>query len=36
MAYFEWADDMVIDGWPIDSHHKELVGLIAYSGDRDQ
>jgi hypothetical protein len=19
---------MVIDGWPIDSHHKELVGLI--------
>lgn len=28
MAYFEWADDMVIDGGPIDSDHKKLVELV--------
>jgi hemerythrin len=28
MAYFEWADDMVIDGGPIDSDHKKLVDLV--------
>lgn len=28
MAYFEWADDMVIDAGPIDSDHKKLVDLV--------
>lgn len=28
MAYFEWADDMVIDGGPIDADHMKLVGLV--------
>jgi hemerythrin-like metal-binding protein len=28
MAYFEWADDMVIDGGPIDADHQRLVGLV--------
>lgn len=28
MAYFEWADDMVIDNGPIDEDHKQLVALV--------
>lgn len=28
MAYFEWADDMVIDGGPIDEDHRLLVDLV--------
>jgi hemerythrin-like metal-binding protein len=28
MAYFEWADDMVIDEGPIDEDHKKLVDLV--------
>lgn len=28
MAYFEWADDMVIDGGPIDADHRVLVDLV--------
>ena len=28
MAYFEWADDMVIDGGPIDQDHRLLVDLV--------
>ncbi len=28
MAYFEWADDLVIDGGPIDQDHRLLVDLV--------
>lgn len=28
MAYFEWADDLVIDGGPIDADHQQLVRLV--------
>lgn len=28
MAYFAWADDMVIDGGPIDADHRLLVELV--------
>lgn len=28
MAYFEWADDMVIDRGPIDEDHRHLVDLV--------
>ena len=28
MAYFEWADDMVIDNGPIDNDHRGLVDLV--------
>lgn len=28
MAYFEWADDMVIDGGQIDQDHRLLVDLV--------
>lgn len=28
MAYFDWADDMVIDGGPIDADHRRLVDLV--------
>ena len=28
MAYFEWADDMSIDGGPIDADHQHLVRLV--------
>ena len=28
MAYFEWADDLVIDGGPIDADHMKLVELV--------
>lgn len=28
MAYFEWADDLVIDGGPIDADHRRLVDLV--------
>lgn len=28
MAYFEWADDMVIDQGPIDADHRQLIGLV--------
>lgn len=28
MAYFEWADDMVIDNGPIDADHQQLVALV--------
>lgn len=28
MAYFEWADDLVIDHGPIDADHLKLVGLV--------
>lgn len=28
MAYFEWADDMVIDQGAIDEDHKNLVNLV--------
>lgn len=28
MAYFEWADDLVIDHGPIDRDHRHLVDLV--------
>lgn len=28
MAYFEWANDMVIDNGPIDADHRKLVDLV--------
>ncbi len=28
MAYFKWADDMVIDNGPIDEDHKHLADLV--------
>ncbi len=28
MAYFEWANDMVIDAGPIDADHRQLVDLV--------
>lgn len=28
MAYFQWAEDMVIDHGPIDADHKHLVDLV--------
>ena len=28
MAYFEWADDMVIDNGSIDKDHRQLVDLV--------
>ncbi len=28
MAYFQWADDMVIDNGPIDADHRHLVDLV--------
>ncbi len=28
MAYFEWADDLVIDNGPIDKDHHHLVDLV--------
>ena len=28
MAYFEWAEDMLIDGGPIDADHQHLVQLV--------
>lgn len=28
MAYFEWAEDLVIDNGPIDADHRILVGLV--------
>lgn len=28
MAYFEWADDLVIDNGPIDADHRKLVDLV--------
>lgn len=28
MAYFEWADDMLIDDGPIDDDHRKLVDLV--------
>jgi hemerythrin len=28
MAYFQWADDLVIDNGPIDADHKRLVDLV--------
>ena len=28
MAYFEWADDLVIDNGPIDKDHRHLVDLV--------
>lgn len=28
MAYFNWADDLVIDNGPIDDDHKHLVALV--------
>ena len=28
MAYFEWADDMVVDNGPIDQDHRHLVELV--------
>lgn len=28
MAYFEWADDLVIDNGPIDADHRQLVNLV--------
>lgn len=28
MAYFEWANDLVIDNGPIDADHKQLVALV--------
>jgi hemerythrin-like metal-binding protein len=28
MAYFEWADDLIIDNGPIDEDHKRLVSLV--------
>lgn len=28
MAYFEWADDMVIDNGPIDADHRKLIEQV--------
>ena len=28
MAYFEWADDLVIDRGPIDQDHRHLIDLV--------
>lgn len=28
LAYFEWAEDMVIDNGPIDADHRHLVDLV--------
>jgi hemerythrin len=28
MAYFQWADDMVIDHGPIDADHRHLVDMV--------
>ena len=28
MAYFQWADDMVIDNGPIDQDHRKLVEQV--------
>ncbi len=28
MAYFEWAEDLVIDNGPLDDDHKQLIGLV--------
>ncbi len=28
MAYFEWADDLVIDNGPVDKDHRHLVDLV--------
>lgn len=28
MAYFEWADDLVIDHGPIDQDHRKLVAMV--------
>lgn len=28
MAYFEWADDLVIDNGPIDADHMQLVDIV--------
>lgn len=28
MAYFEWADDLVIDNGPIDKDHKKLIEIV--------
>lgn len=28
MAFFEWADDFVIDNGPIDADHQQLVALV--------
>ena len=28
MAYFDWADDMVIDGGAIDADHRRLIDLV--------
>ncbi|MFN4003884.1 MAG: bacteriohemerythrin [Hylemonella sp.] len=28
MAYFEWREDMAIDGGPIDAEHRKLVDLV--------
>lgn len=28
MAYFDWADDLVIDNGPIDVDHRQLVDLV--------
>ncbi|MDD2713264.1 MAG: bacteriohemerythrin [Simplicispira sp.] len=28
MAYFEWADDMVIDNGPIDADHRRLIDQV--------
>lgn len=28
MAYFEWADDLVIDHGPIDQDHRHLIDLV--------
>ena len=28
MAYFNWAEDMVIDNGPIDEDHKHLADLV--------
>lgn len=28
MAYFEWAQDMVIDSGPIDDDHRKLIGQV--------
>ncbi len=28
MAYFEWAQDMVIDNGPIDADHRRLIDQV--------
>ena len=28
MAYFEWADGLVIDGGPFDADHRQLIALV--------